>query len=262
VHGDPIRFLRGLAAIPPAPRPTGAVETAGTLPSDEALTATPLDFVPKGGRRALDEWSTLDLLSRAELPTPLRARVSDSETVGRAADSVGFPCVLKMLRPFVPHRSRIGAVVTGIESADALQSAWEEMRASHRAEAAIVEAEVPPGLEVIVGVMADASFGARMSISAGGVRVDDVSQRVTLIPPFDPRLVEEEISGLDLWDMARLARTTPEEARSVVAMAASRIGQLFMAMGHELEEIECNPVIVNAHGATVVDALAFGKDVD
>lgn len=262
VHGDPVRFLRGLAATSQVTRPTSLTKTTCLPPLDEAMAATPLDFVEASGRRALDEWLTLDLLSRAELPVPDRARVSDLEPLSRAAESVGFPCVLKMLRPFVAHRSRIGAVVVGIESPDALQCAWEEMQTAHQAEAAVVEAQSPPGLEVIVGVMADASFGARMSISAGGVRVDDISQRVTLIPPFEPELIEDEISNLDVWEAATLAGSSPEEACALVSRTAARIAHVFLALRHELDEIECNPVIVHAHGATIVDALAFGKDVD
>lgn len=262
IHGDPIRFLQGVAArnaalpgIATVPSPDGTVPGQPTHIAGPAET----DFVEHEGRQALDEWHTLRLIDAAGLTTPARMRVSDAVPFDQAAERVGFPCVLKLLRPFIAHRSAVGAVTTGIDSLPRLRDAWAELRQRHRAVAGLLEAQAAGGLELIVGALRDPSFDARIVVSAGGVDVDSVANRVTIVPPFDADLVRDELTTLPLWNFAPLAGLTAGEALNLAVDATVRIGAAFLALRDRLDEIECNPIILNARGATVVDALAFGE---
>lgn len=259
VHADPVRFLRGIALARPLPVDirTEPVEREREPVMPELTGPKKQDLVPQSGRLALDEWGALALLDQAGLRTPARALVSDEAGLQESVDAVGFPCVLKLLRPFVAHRSAVGAVKLGIGSWPELRQAWRQLENEHGALAALLEAQAPAGLEVIIGVLRDPGFYARMVISAGGVDVDRVTHRVTITPPFDPAVIRQEASTLQLWDYAAPAGVAPAQALEHVVEAAERIGTLFTRLHDQLDEIECNPVIINRDGVTIVDALGF-----
>jgi acetyltransferase len=260
ICADPARVLRGLGLV------RSAIETLRSAPASDAITAPPIALVPlpdtltprpvAGDRLALDEWQTMALLERFEVHGPRRRLVRSTDEALSAAE-VGYPCVLKLIEPLLPHRALAGAVVTGISSETELRAAYERLRREHRAEVCLVAETVPPGYELIAGVLADPTFGSRAALGPGGVWVNDAEDVQTLVPPYDDAYVAQVLSRLNLVNRIHSSGFEPDRLAADVAAILRALAGV-VAAGHGwITEIECNPIVITPTGVAMLDALAF-----
>jgi acyl-CoA synthetase (NDP forming) len=130
------------------------------------------------------EQSAAGFLDRAQMPlVPERVCETVQEALAFAA-STGFPVVLKVVSPDLPHKSEAGGVALGLANADALARAWITMQAKvakyapqARIEGYAVQPQLSEGLELIVGCSVDPEVGRVAMVGAGGIwaeMLDDV----------------------------------------------------------------------------------------
>lgn len=261
---DPARFLRTLSAT----RSIEATEAAETpeLDSSEDLGThvyqessprqlEPLsrdDFIesPDGGS-VLNEWHGMELLEKAGVRVPARWRWDRNKTSFRRLPDVRFPCVAKILWPHLTHRSRSGGVITGIEDQAGLSTAANQLHDHLGAETILVAEQVPPGIEVILGVLRDDVFGQRAVLGSGGIWANETDDSQTLIPPFSQEYVREEMSRLKIFPALKAANPHVVEGITEILLAVSDI----LEAEPLLDQLECNPVVVSADGVIAVDAL-------
>jgi acyl-CoA synthetase (NDP forming) len=116
-----------------------------------------------------------------------------------------------------------------------------------------VQKMVPPGVETIVGVTHDPSFGPLVLFGIGGVNAELVADRALRIVP---------ITDADARELVRSLRGSPllfgYRGRPAVDVAA--LEDLLMRVGYladeisEVHEMDLNPVIVGDGGVIAVDA--------
>src|SRR5699024_10312685 len=98
---------------------------------------------------------------------------------GAAAAALGFPVVLKGLG--IAHKTEAGAVRLGLESANAVERAAAGMPPGA---GFLVERMVTGGIaEMILGVTRDPAHGLALTIGAGGVLTELLSDTATLMMP-------------------------------------------------------------------------------
>ena len=90
-----------------------------------------------------------------------RASVADAPQI---ADSLGYPLVAKVIAPGVTHKSDIGGVIMGLHSpvavAEAAVTLADRARTAGAAlEGVLLQREVQGGIEALVGVTTDPTFG-------------------------------------------------------------------------------------------------------
>jgi acyl-CoA synthetase (NDP forming) len=117
----------------------------------------------------------------------------------------------------------------------------------------LIQEMIPQGVEMLVGAVADPSFGAVIAVSAGGATVEltrDISVRVAPLTDLD---ADEMIRSLATFPLLDGFRGAPKADVAALKDVVLRIGA--MATTHEaIAELDCNPVIVHPQGAVVVDA--------
>jgi len=96
----------------------------------------------------------------------------------------------------VLHKSDIGGIIFDINSADAVEDAYDSImrRVMHRLPGATIwgvtlQEQVSPGREVIVGANRDAAFGPILMFGLGGIYVEvlkDLSFRMCPVTPMMP----------------------------------------------------------------------------
>jgi len=186
-----------------------------------------------------------------------RASVADAPQV---ADSIGYPLVAKVIAPAVTHKSDIGGVIMGLHSplavAEAAVTLAERARAAGAAlEGVLLQREVPGGIEALVGVTTDPTFGPLVVCGLGGVMVEllhDVAFRLSPVTDIDAREMLASIRTGRLLDGYRGAAPGDREALVTVLQ---RVSALIEAIP-ELTEMDLNPlkVLPPGKGAIVVDA--------
>jgi acyl-CoA synthetase (NDP forming) len=217
--------------------------------------------------RLLNEAEGYDLLHSCGIPVPPHQLVKGASDARAAAESIGYPVVMKVISPQIIHKSDVGGVVTGIEGPDDAEEAFHTIMqnsVTHAPEATvtgiIVEKQMPPGLEVLIGGKTDPSFGKVITFGLGGKLVEllkDVSIRTLPVTEDEIRAMIREIQGYRLIQGYRGESPKDEEALvQIIAKMAREFSE-----DPRVKEFDLNPVIVYERGVRVVDARIIIEDI-
>jgi acetyl coenzyme A synthetase (ADP forming)-like protein len=209
-----------------------------------------------------DGWLTPDevaaLCSCYGLPLIEQKIVANAEEAAEAAEQFGVEVALKAIAPDLIHKTEAGGVRLHLNGADAVRAAAREMTEvlearGHEASGFVVQRMAHRGVEMLVGVVHDPQFGPVVACGAGGVQVEllrDVSVRIT------------PLSQEDAADMIRELKTYPLltgfRGSAPTDIAALEDGLLRVSAMVEdipqIAELDCNPFVVHATGAAILDA--------
>ena len=212
----------------------------------------PAELVRRG--QPLAEHQVKDLLRRYGITVPphvvLPGGTPEDELT---ALPFPFPVVVKVSDAGILHKTELGGVRLGIQNEAELQRVLAEMRERFPDRTLLVEAQEPPGVEVIVGLIHDATFGPSLMFGLGGIFTElyeDVAFRVTPITAADAVDMISQVKAQRLFTGFRGMRASQEAVVSVL-LAVSRLAE---DLGSYIEQMDLNPVIVSADRAVVVDA--------
>lgn len=196
----------------------------------------------------------LAMLAEYGIPVVDARAASTADEAVAAAESIGFPVVLKTAAPGVMHKSDRGGVRLGIADADALREAYDDI-ADRLGPQVTVEATAPDGVEVALGLVSDPTFGILVLVAAGGVLVELMHDRALAFPPLDEVAARRLIDRLQMRPLLEGVRgAAPADVGSLV-QAVSRLSVLASDLGDLLNALDVNPVIVSPQGCVAVDAL-------
>ncbi len=187
------------------------------------------------------------------------AEVSAVADAAATAERMGYPLVAKAIAPGVLHKSDVGGVIMDLESAAAVAAAAQTLAERMRAmgvdlDGVLLQRQIPGGIEALVGVTTDPTFGPLVVCGLGGVLVEllrDVSFRLTPVTDIDAAEMISKLRSAKLLDGYRGGPPGDREALASVIMRISALVEIVP----ELRELDLNPVKVLApgKGAIVVD---------
>ncbi len=264
VFPDPARGLRALAALVrfsrllpgPADRDPSAVGAA-------ARAARLVREAAARGERNMGQAAAKDLLQALGMRVPRRLHADDPVAAGAAADLISGRVALKLDSPEVLHKTEAGGVALGLEGAAEVSAAASAMlervgreRPGVRRAGLIVEEMVEGGLELIVGLKRDPSFGLVVLAGIGGTAAEvlaDTAVRVAPVSRAESAAMLDELRGAALL---RGHRGGPVLDREAVVDVLVQLSELGLAAA-ELAELDVNPLLVLPAGEGVValDAL-------
>lgn len=191
------------------------------------------DMVTREG--ALPEYESAEILERYGVPIASRKRVTSAQQAGAVASSLGFPVVVKSDGP--AHKSAAGGVILNINSEAEAIAAVDKLGG-----VAFIAAQIPKGIEALVGMVRDEEFGPILAVGHGGVTVES-KKPVTMLGPVDLETAKKMVNEAGL-----------EDPHGVLATSLVTLGRV--AHEHpEIVEIDVNPMIVYEKATIAVDAL-------
>ncbi len=268
--------------LPPYPFPEGAAASMAKAwrwqccrqmePPGPALPAgepTPLRAelrrLAAAGRRALGEADLYPLLGAWGLPVaPALPAASAAEAVAQAG-KLGFPVALKAMAPELVHKSDAGGVLLGLQSEAEVVDGYTRLVARVQAgrgglpvDGVLVQRMASPGIEVLVGMRQDPTFGPTVAVGSGGVYVELIADVALALAPLTPEWAQALVEETRIGRLLRGARGRPPADLAALAALVSRLSILAVELP-ELAELECNPVLVHpaGNGVTIVDARAI-----
>jgi acetyl coenzyme A synthetase (ADP forming)-like protein len=236
-------------------RPTGTVPDLPGIDLDRArsLIARALIESTAGGVW-LDPDRAAELCASFGITvSPLRRAATAAEAESVATD-MGYPVALKAASGGIVHKSDVGAVVLGLDSPEAVRAAFDAMadRLGDAMGGAVVQAMIPSGVETIVGITHDPSFGPLVLFGMGGTAAELLRDTALRIVPITDVDAHEVVRSLKTSPMLTGYRGAPPVDIDALEDIVLRIGRLADAIP-EIVEMDCNPVIVSPSGAVAVD---------
>jgi len=223
------------------------------------------DFeLPRG--RVLTWEETEPVLDAYDVPVVETRVATDADEAVAAAEAVGYPVVLKIDSPALPHRTDVGAVELGLDSPEAVRRAYDEVMDAALAHAdsedvagVLVQPMAGDGVEAILGVAPGDVFDSLVTVGPGGVLVEALDESATLVPPFSRADARRAVEGTALATL--LTDRRGGEALSVDAVVdlLVNVGNLASAVD-AVAELDLNPVVVTGDGPLAVDALLRTRD--
>ena len=196
------------------------------------------------------------------IPLPSEGVARSAAEARAVADGIGYPVAMKIVSPDILHKTEAGGVVIGVADGDGAEAAYEVIVAgasAYQPDARIDGVQVQQMVtgdaqEVIVGAVTDPSFGKLVAFGLGGVLVEvlkDITFRLAPATADDARSMLDGIQAAEVLDGVRGAEAVDREALADIIVNVSELIGDFP----EISEIDLNPVLAGAQGATAVDAL-------
>jgi acyl-CoA synthetase (NDP forming) len=118
-----------------------------------------------------------------------------------------------------------------------------------------VQEHLPPGQEVIVGVVRDPTFGPLVMFGLGGVFVEVLGDVAFALAPVSSREAEELVRSIRGFPLLQGARGRPPVHLPSLVEAVERISHL-AADFPEIQELDVNPLRCYPDRVVVVDLRA------
>jgi acyl-CoA synthetase (NDP forming) len=234
------------------------------LPPTSVWQREALQEISSLGRKTLTEHEARRFLAHWQVTGVREERTTTVEAALAAAEQLGYPVVLKVESPDIPHKTEAGVVRLGVPSEVELRQAYAEImhNAQHHAPNAqvlgvLVQEMVRGDIETIVGLSRDPLFGPILLFGMGGIFTElyqDVALRACPISQSDAREMLQEVKGARLLEGFRGHPVADVDA---LVHLLVRVSQLGIQCEREIRELDLNPLLVlpRGQGVRAADAL-------
>ncbi len=180
----------------------------------------------------------------------------------RMASRLGFPVAVKLASRQIVHKTDVGGVRLNLQDEKTVRQAFAEIQNQldrdgklDAMDGVLVQPMIAGGVELVIGVTQDPSFGPLIGFGLGGIHVEilkDVCFRITPITDRDAKEMIRSIKGYRLLQGYRGHPSADIEAIEDVLLRVSRLVEEIP----EITELDLNPVMALPPGQSclIVDA--------
>ncbi len=193
----------------------------------------------------------------------MKSVVAKSAAEAKAAASrMKFPVAIKLESATITHKTDVGGVILDVESEEdvekAYNSIYENLKKIGREEemaGVTVQEMITGGVETIVGITQDPSFGPLIMFGAGGVLAELIKDVTLKLHPITDADAGEMIGSLKISQLFQGYRGAPPSDIASVQDLLLRVSAMIEDIP-EISELDLNPVTVMAKGKgyRIIDA--------
>ncbi|WP_374089335.1 GNAT family N-acetyltransferase [Methylomicrobium lacus] len=221
-----------------------------------------IERVLSEGRQVLTTQESKAILAAFHIPVTQTIKVSNAKDAMIAAESMGFPVVLKVNMAEFSHKTDIGGVRLNIRSVQEVSHLYAEMEAAIRKkhpEVSDIVMTVEPmygsqsGRELMLGVIRDPVFGPAISFGLGGTLVEILRDKAVALPPLNAYMAEQIIAKTKAAKYLAAFRQLPPAHGKALVEVLLNISVMVSELP-EILELDINPLIADENGVMAVDA--------
>jgi acetyl coenzyme A synthetase (ADP forming)-like protein len=184
-----------------------------------------------------------------------------------AAARLGFPVAVKLESPTITHKTDVGGVVLNVNSKSEVEKAYntitknlEKLGRQQEMSGVTVQQMMRGGIETIVGVTQDPSFGPLMMFGSGGIYAELIKDVTMKLHPITDLDAAEMIRSLKMTKLFDGYRGSPPSDVKALQDLLLRVSAMVEDIP-EIAELDLNPVDVmpKGKGYRVVDARIMVK---
>jgi acetate---CoA ligase (ADP-forming) len=209
------------------------------------------------GTAILAHSATIELLRAYGFQCADYRLVSTSDEAKAAAETLGFPVIMKVMAPNTAHRSDAGLVSQKVVDVAELREQFAVVERNARVlspghVAISVEKFVLHDLELILGVKYDATFGPVILCGLGGIFTEILKDYALRLAPLTRTDAEDMLSSLKAFPVLQKRGAQLKE----LASALLQLSDLAVELEGKIKAVDINPIGIAFDSSewTVLDA--------
>ena len=220
-----------------------------------------------GAHKALSEVQSKQLLKAYGIAGPAEAVAHGAERAVAIAKRIGYPVVAKAVSAALPHKSDVGAVKLGLDSAKAVRAAYKEIvdavtrHAGRAPEGVLIAEQVTDGIELVLGANLDPEVGPVVLFGSGGVELELYRDVALAPPPLDEERALALIARTRAGQLVRGYRGRPPLDVKAAVRALMGLSALMLDAGGRIQSVDVNPFLLRRRGGLALDGLVVLADV-
>lgn len=210
----------------------------------------------------LTEREAKQLLHEYEVPVVPDKLVTSAAEAVATAEGFGYPVVMKVESPDIPHKTEAGVIKLDLRNADDVRAAFELIMLNANAQVprpringVLVQPQLEQGVEIMVGGRVDPQFGPMIVVSSGGVLVELIQDSVAALAPVSPKAALRMIQRLKGKALLTGFRSSQPVNIERLAVVISQLSLFAWEQRERLSEFDVNPLICSGDSIVAVDAL-------
>ncbi len=205
------------------------------------------------GDEAIVGEPALEILTCYGIPAAMGKIANSEKAAVSAAEELGFPVAIKINTPQILHKTDMGAVVIDIRSAKEVKAAFTSLKkkvaglkikGKDRFSVSVQEM-INGGVETVIGMTTDPSFGPLIMFGLGGIYVEVLKDVAFRINPLNEGNVTEMMEGLKTYPLLTGQRGAEAVDISKLKESLLRLSQLVTDFDI-FSEIDINPFIASS----------------
>ncbi|MGC8516353.1 MAG: acetate--CoA ligase family protein [Candidatus Acidifodinimicrobium sp.] len=196
------------------------------------------------------------------IKTTAGVTINKESELSKAAEKIGYPCVLKISSNDVAHKNKIGGVITNIKDYAELEKAFKNLSQIikesrlNNAKLELYE-DVINGkrnaIEILLGGHRDPIFGPMIAIGIGGVHANEINEVEFVLPQISDQKINE-LSGSKVGKL--IVSAGGNQVLDEIIGYAIKLGR-FMIANKNIKDVDLNPVIIAGNTAIAADFKIF-----
>jgi acetyl coenzyme A synthetase (ADP forming)-like protein len=210
--------------------------------------------VREEGRVAIGDAESREILKAYKMRIPASELAATADEAVALADRIGYPVVLKIASPDILHKTDVGGVRVGLQTATDVRDAFDLIvyRAQRyvpdaRIWGCLVQQMVPQGTEILIGMSRDPQFGPLVTFGLGGIYVEAIKDVTFRVAPFDRLEAMAMLGEIRSHALIEGVRGQKPLDKDAIVDALLRISQLVTDFPN-IVELDINPLMVYEQG--------------
>ena len=211
----------------------------------------------KQGIQSFNEDKAKDIFKQLGLPVVQEIRIENMADLHGAAQTIGFPVVLKGIARQILHKTEAGMVDVGITNEADLKKSAQKMKslAGDGFEAFLLQPMIQGKRQFTAGMFKDPQFGPVIMFGVGGVLTEALKDTVFRLAPLSKADIDDMLDSLRSKALLESFRGEAAVNRSKLESVLRRLSDLAISCPG-IREIDINPLIITPNGSPVaVDGL-------
>jgi acyl-CoA synthetase (NDP forming) len=222
--------------------------------------STILETAIREGRKTLSEHESKEFLKSCGIPVTRELLVHSREECLNAAQTIGYPLVLKGCSPDLAHKTEKGLVEVDIRSEQEAARAFDDLtsRMEGNQKDILVQEMIKGPRELVAGMTRDPQFGPCVMFGLGGIFTEilkDIAFRVAPLQRQDALDMTQEIKAHKILGAVRGMPAADLDLLCDILVKVGEIG----TENQSIQEIDINPLILSGARPVAVDALIVLK---
>ncbi|MEW6411553.1 MAG: acetate--CoA ligase family protein [Candidatus Zixiibacteriota bacterium] len=202
-----------------------------------------------GGRAIVGE-QAIEILHAYGIPAAGYKYASSPKQAVEGANSIGYPVVMKINTPAILHKTEFGGVMVDLRTDREVRDAFNELKRrvgkikQGEKFSVAMQAMISGGVETVMGMTIDPSFGPLLMFGLGGIYVEVMKDVSFKINPLTDANAKEMIQAIKSYRLLTGFRGAPPVSIETIEETLLRLSQLVSDFDC-FSEIDINPFIAS-----------------